>query len=211
MSNAKTSPDEIILNGAPDEAMQLGSQPPLTRAQPDISGANPVLTDHQATIDGRPAARHNFAKTAKAKSGSRTTAAFSVAEEDWLTDIPQPGHYDALVIHASINPKSDITYLNLSYRIVDHAGRPYVISDMTVLDAKHTNPRHSQSAQGKGRVKAIMEANGKPLQFANIQAVPLELTGCRVRIAVGHKYIEDLPAPVVQGIVGPVEPIKDGL
>src|SRR4051812_1169219 len=86
-------------------------------------------------------------KPAKAKLGSGSITAFSVGEEDWLTDIPQPGHYDAVVIQASINPRSDITYLNISYQIVDHAVRPYVISEMMGLDAKHTNPRHSQSAQ----------------------------------------------------------------
>jgi hypothetical protein len=127
-----------------------------------------------------------------------------VGEEDWLASIPQPGHYDALITHAWINPKSDITCLNVEYRIVDQAQQPYMVVEMLVLDAKHTHPRHSQSAQGKGRVKVIMETSGKPLEFRNIQAVPLALIGCRVRIAVGHKYTGDLPVPTVQGIVGAV-------
>jgi hypothetical protein len=106
---------------------------------------------------------------------------------------------------ASINPKSDITYLNLDYKVRDLAGKSFVIAEMLVLDAAITNPRYTQSAQGKARVKAIMEANTRPLEFANIQAVPLALIGCRARIAVGHKYVEGLPVPTVQGIVGPIE------
>jgi hypothetical protein len=149
------------------------------------------------------------AKKIEASGTKKGQAGFSVAEEEWIKTIPQPGHYDAQIIRARINPKPDIVYLNIEYRIVDQAGRPYTVTEMTVLDAKPTNGRHSQSAQGKNRVKGIMEANGKPLSFGDIQAVPIELTGCRARIAVGHRDADGLPVPVVQGIVGPAEPEEE--
>lgn len=176
----------------------------------DGSG-NAQGNDHSESLSengslAAPGGTRRRAKKIEASGPSKAPPGFSVAEEEWTKTIPQPGHYDALIVNASINPKPDIVFLNVEYRIADHAGRPYVVGDMTVLDAKPTNPRHSQSAQGKGRVMSIMETNGKPLTFRNIQAVPLELTGCRVKIAVGHKYVDGLPVPVVQGIVGPVEP-----
>jgi hypothetical protein len=156
-----------------------------------------------------PGGTRRRAKKIEASGPSKGPPGFSVAEEEWTKTIPQPGHYDAMIIRAWINPKPDIVYLNIEYRIVDQSGRPYTVIEMAVLDTQRSNPRHSQSAQGKGRVKAIMEANGQPLEFTSIQAVPLELIGCRVRIAVGNRYVEGLPVPVVQGIVGPAEPTKD--
>jgi hypothetical protein len=172
-------------------------------------GGAPSETLSAKGLPEAPGVTKRRAKTSGPNEPRNGQPGFSVAEEEWTKTIPQPGHYDALIANASINPKPDIVFLNVEYRIADHAGRPYVVGDMTVLDAKPTNPRHSQSAQGKGRVKAIMEANGKPLSFPNIQAVQHELTGCRVKIAVGHKYVNGLPVPVVQGIVGPAEHTKD--
>jgi hypothetical protein len=176
-----------------DTAITRGGLDPAKPESPKVDGPQEASSD--AKRRGR-----------KIETGEPTKGhGFSVAEEEWTKTIPQPGHYDALIVNASINPKPDIVFLNVEYGIADHAGRPYVVGDMTVLDAKRTNPRHSQSAKGKGRVQSIMEANGKPLTFRNIQAVPPELTGCRVKIAVGHKYVDGFPVPVVQGIVGPVE------
>jgi hypothetical protein len=189
------------------------NQPPSTEGQDGLNANNPSQADSRGTNGGQPApasVRTN-PRAFKSKTGATVKGGtgFSVAEANWNKMIPQPGHYDALIVRAWINPKSDITYLNIDYQIVDQAARPYTISEMKTLDAKPTNPRHSQSAQGKGRVKAIMEANGKPLSFESIQAVPFEMTGCRVRIAVGHKYVDGLPAPVVQGIVGPAAPDEE--
>jgi hypothetical protein len=206
MSSANATSEGIIVNDAKDEPAEPDSLAQVPPAQADIAATNTAQDSPQAS--GR-----TISKQAKSSSASRSRSApigdataFSVSEEDWLASIPRPGHYDALIIHAWINPKSDITYLNVEYRIVDHDEQPYTVVEMVVLDAKQTNPRHSQSAKGKGRVKAIMEANGKPLEFRDIQAVPLALVGCRVRIAVGHKNTGDLPAPAIQGIVGPALP-----
>jgi hypothetical protein len=171
---------------------------------PDPTPAS-VPATQPAVANGPSPSKFKPRKDSTSDSKKRNST-FSVAEEDWENTIPSPGHYDAEIIRASINPKSDITYLTIEYQIVDQAGRPYSVIELAVLDAKRTSSRHAQSAQGKGRVKSIMEANGKPLTFSSIQAVPLELMGCRVRIAVGHKDIEGLPVPVVHGIVGPVTP-----
>jgi hypothetical protein len=82
------------------------------------------------------------------------------------------------------------------------------LTDFLVLDAPRADSVYTRSAQGKGRVKAIMEANGKPLQFSDIQAVPASLIGCSITIAVGHRDVDGLPAPSVQGVVGPADPVK---
>jgi hypothetical protein len=182
-----------------------------------ITPASSTASTHPAPAQAEPPAgrgkRGKPVETALAVGSgaarSKTETGFSVSERDWEKSIPQPGQYDALIISASINPKSDITYLNIDYKIQDQTGQAFTLAEMLILDAKPTNPRYAQSAQGKGRVKAVLEANGKPITFRDIQAVPLALLGCQVRIAVGHKYMEGLPTPTVQGVVGPVHSASD--
>jgi hypothetical protein len=135
---------------------------------------------------------------------------FSVGEDDWTQTIPKPGHYAATVAKASIDLKSRVTYLYIDYMFKDDAGRRFTVADYPlVLDAAPQDRLYSRSAQGKGRVKAIMEANARPLQFTSIQAVPLALIGCRVTIALGHRDVDGLPVPSVQGIVGPADPAEE--
>jgi hypothetical protein len=147
-------------------------------------------------------------KTGPAEPKKRQTE-FSVDEKDWANTIPQPGHYAAVILNASISPKAEITYLHLEYEIIDHVGHPFIITEMLTLDAKRTSSRYSQSVEGKGRVRGILKACGKPLKFSGIEEVPKALIGCRLTIAVGHKYVEELPTPKVLGVVDSAEPVKE--
>jgi hypothetical protein len=133
---------------------------------------------------------------------------FSVAEDDWTKTIPSPGHYEATVVRASIHPKSNVTYLKIEYSIQNGDGLRLALDELLPLDADPHDALYSRSAQGKSRVKAIMEANSRPLTFATVHEVPKALIGCRAIITVAHKNIDGLPVPIVKGIVGPAEPVK---
>jgi hypothetical protein len=143
--------------------------------------------------------------TTKPGDAEKRLTGFSVAEDDWAQAIPKPGHYPATVVNSWINPRSGVVYLNIEYAIPGDDGRRFIVTDFLVLDAPLQDRQYTRSAEGKGRVKAIMEANSKPLQFSSIQAVPLALVGCRITIAVGHRDADGLPVPKVQGIVGPAD------
>jgi hypothetical protein len=129
---------------------------------------------------------------------------FSVAEDDWLKTIPPLGHYPA-AISGSVILKSGIAWLKLEYVIQHNVGQRHTLSELLVLDADPQDPKYSQSVRGKGRLKAIMEVNGRPLTFSDINEVPKALLGCRAIIAVVHKDTDGLPVPTVRGIVGPAE------
>jgi hypothetical protein len=134
---------------------------------------------------------------------------FSVSEDEWAKTIPPPGHYQATVVDASINPKSNVTWLKINYRIQNGDGPPFPLEELLLLDADRQDPLYSRSAQGKSRVKVLMEANGRPLTFTTIHEVPKALMGCRAMIAVGHKNNDGLPVPIVKGIVGSAKPRKE--
>jgi hypothetical protein len=139
-----------------------------------------------------------------ANKDGKSDTTFSVAEDDWVNTIPPPGQYNATIAGATIHPKSSAIYLGLEYRIVSN-GQPFILTELLVLDADPGAPIYSQSARGKGRVKSIMEVNGRSLWFPSIGEVPRALIGCRVMIAVRHKNIDGLPTPLVLAVVGPAE------
>ena len=51
-------------------------------------------------------------------------------------------------------------------------------------------------------MKAILEANGKPLAFSSVDEVPLVLLGCRASILIGSRTRDGLRVPVVASIQG---------
>jgi hypothetical protein len=191
-------PNQYALNIDPHE---------VSDASGDVQGSRTPETPSA----NRSALGENKRRSSKIATGepkNRPTE-FSVAEDDWAAAIPKPGHYAATVTSASIKLKSQVVFLSINYRIADGDGAQFMLADFLVLDAPREDSVYTRSAQGKGRVKAIMEANGKPLQFSNIQAVPEALIGCSITIAVGHRDVDGLPAPCVQGIVRPAPPAKE--
>jgi hypothetical protein len=140
---------------------------------------------------------------------SKGQKGFSVDEADWTQTIPIPGHYVATVVDAAIHIKSDTAYLRIEYSVLNGDDQRFRLDELLPLHAGREGSNYFRSAQGKGRVNSIMTTNGGPLRFADILDVPKALKGCRVVIAVKHKYIEGLPTPVVNGIVGPAEPEEE--
>jgi hypothetical protein len=173
--------------------------------QNSAAGGSPSANGPRAA----PSGGNGRANEIVTRESKKVQPVFSVAKDDWAAEIPNPGHYAATVTSASIKLKSKVVFLSIDYRIVDNDGRPFTLTDFLVLDAPQEDSVYIRTAQGKGRVKGIMEANGKALQFSDIQAVPAALIGCRVTIAVGHRDVDGLPAPTVHGIVGPTQPAND--
>jgi hypothetical protein len=170
-----------------------------TPEPPDASGSQVAPSGAKTRTEKIDASEPNKGRTG-----------FSVGEDVWTQTIPKPGHYPATVVDARINPRSGVVYLNIEYAILGNDGRRFIVTDFLVLDAPPQDRQYTRSAEGKGRLKGILEANGKPLQFASIQAVPLALIGCKVTIAVDHRNTDGLAVPRVRGIVGPVEPEGEG-
>jgi hypothetical protein len=187
-------------------------------ATPQRSKANDE--DTAITQGGVEAGSPNAAGPQKAPNGGKrrgrkidagepkTGHGFSVAEDDWAKTIPPPGHYEATVVRASNHQKSRVTYLRIEYSIQNGDGLRLTLDELLPLDADRQDTLYSRSAQGKSRVKTIMEANSRPVTFATIHDVPKALIGCRTIIAVVHKNTDGLPVPIVKGIVGPAEPVK---
>ena len=78
------------------------------------------------------------------------------------------------------------------------------------LDAPLSSADYSRTAEGKGRVKQILQINDTPEEtikdFTDIQEL---LPGMRVRIEVRHKIVSGLLVPRVQAILGKVAPSAD--
>jgi hypothetical protein len=128
---------------------------------------------------------------------------FDLSDEAWEASILKAGTYDATVVSARVSPKNSIAWLKIVFEVTDENGEVRQIEDFSALDAPSSSARYSDTAKGKGRVKAILEANGKPLAFSSVDQVPAALNGCRVSIVIGSRTKDGLRVPIVDSIRGP--------
>ena len=128
---------------------------------------------------------------------------FDLSDEAWEASILKAGTYDATVVSARVSPKNGITWLKIVFEVTDENGEVRQIEDLSPLDAPPASARYSDTAKGKGRVKTILEANGKPLACSSVDHVPAALIGCRVSIVIGSRTKDGLRVPIVDGIRGP--------
>jgi hypothetical protein len=128
---------------------------------------------------------------------------FDLSDEAWEASILKPGIYDAKVVNSRVNQKSSMTWLAIAYEVMDENGHVRQLDEMSAFDAPDSSPRYYETAKGKGRVRAILKANGKPLAFSSVDQVPAALIGCRVSIVIGSRTQNGLRVPIVDSIRGP--------
>lgn len=128
---------------------------------------------------------------------------FDLSDEAWEASILKPGIYDANVVSARVNSKNEITWLLIVFQVDDVHGEVRVVEDLTTLDAPPSSARHASTAQGRGRVKAILAGNDKPLTVTSVEQVPPALLGCRASIVVGSRMKDGLRVPSIESVQGP--------
>ena len=118
---------------------------------------------------------------------------------DWRV-VPQ-GQHDATIEQIELN-FSAVTWLKIGYRI-QFQGQDYWILEMLALDAPLESPDYQRTAEGKGRIRQILQVLGlseNDIQdFADIET---KLRGAQVQIVVAHKSQHGLPVPVVRAVIG---------
>src|SRR5207244_3049371 len=92
------------------------------------------------------------------------------------------------------------TYLKITFEVVGEDGEARRIEDFSPFDAPPSSPRHNETAKGKGRVKAVLEANRKSLSFGSVDEVPAALIGCYVSIVIGSRTRDGLRVPTVDSV-----------
>jgi hypothetical protein len=125
---------------------------------------------------------------------------FDLSDEAWEASLPEPGIHNAKVTSVRLIPKDEMTLLLLVYEIVGKHGEVHHIEEFLTVDAPGSS---SRLAQGKGRVKAILIASGRPISFDSVDRVPASLIGCRVSVVVGRRIRDSLPVPVIESVQGP--------
>jgi hypothetical protein len=136
---------------------------------------------------------------------------FDLSDEAWEAEVLKPGTYDATVKYAHVNQKNEITWLKIVFEVVNENGEVREIGDFSALEAPPSSPRHGDTAKGKGRVKTILTANGKPLGLSSVDQVPAALLGCRVSLVIGSRTQDGLKVPIVSRVQGPAsEPAASG-
>jgi hypothetical protein len=122
---------------------------------------------------------------------------------DWRV-LPQ-GAYSATIDDVRVNFGA-LIWLTLSYR-VRHEDETYFVSELLALEAPLGSPGYARTAEGKGRIKQILQIHNVPEEniqtFTDIQKV---LQGLNVRIEVIHKIVHDLPVAHVRAILGKTAP-----
>lgn len=125
---------------------------------------------------------------------------------DWRV-LPM-GAYSATIDDVRINFAAT-TWLRITYR-VQHAEEDYSVSEILALDAPLHSADYSRTAEGKGRIKQILQIHGLAEEtikdFTDIQKL---LPGMSVRIEVRHKNVSGLLVPRVQAILGKAAPSVD--
>jgi hypothetical protein len=125
---------------------------------------------------------------------------------DWRV-LPM-GAYSATIDDVRIN-FSATTWLGITYR-VQHAEEDYSVSEILALDAPLHSADYSRTAEGKGRIKQILQIHGLAEEtikdFTDIQRA---LLGLSLRIEVTHKLVSGLPVPRVHSVLGKAVPSGD--
>jgi hypothetical protein len=118
---------------------------------------------------------------------------------DWRV-APQ-GQHNAMIEQVELN-FSAVTWLKIGYRI-QFQGQDYWIRELLAFAAPLDHPDYQRTAEGKGRVRQILQVLGlseNDIQdFADIET---KLHGAQVQIVVAHKSQHGLPVPVVRAVIG---------
>jgi hypothetical protein len=118
---------------------------------------------------------------------------------DWRV-VPQ-GQHNAIIEQVELN-FSAVTWLKIGYRI-QFEGQDYWIREMLALDAPLDAPSYQRTAEGKGRIRQILQvlslSENDIQDFADIET---RLGGAQVQIIVAHKSQHGLPVPVVRAVIG---------
>jgi hypothetical protein len=125
---------------------------------------------------------------------------FDLSDEAWEASILKAGTYNATVLSTRVSLKYAITWLKIVFEVTDENGEVRQIEDLSLLDAPPSSAKYSDTAKGKGRVKTILEANGKPLAFSSVDDLPAALFGCRVSVVIGSRTRDGLKVPTVDRI-----------
>jgi hypothetical protein len=121
---------------------------------------------------------------------------------EWRT-LP-PGVYDAVVDDVDFSTKA-MVWLMVVYR-VQHEGQAFRLREILALDAAETSADYQRTAEGKGRIKQILDAHGIALSsIKDYPDIPTLLIGKAVRITVSHKTENGLKVPHVRGVSGQTE------
>ena len=121
-----------------------------------------------------------------------------------------PGTYDAIVDEVDFSFKA-MVWLMVVYR-VQHEGQEFRLREVLALDASETSADYQRTAEGKGRIKQILDAHGIAMSsIKDYPDIPALLKGRAVRITVSHKTENGLKVPHVRAVSGPDEeppPVK---
>jgi hypothetical protein len=111
------------------------------------------------------------------------------------------GEHIAVIDEVCIN-FAKIVWLTIVYRI-QHEGEEFRIREMLALEAPTASADYQRTAEGKGRVKQILDAhNVLPSEIKDFVDIPELLRGKAVRIVVSHKEESGLKVPRVSSVVG---------
>jgi hypothetical protein len=118
---------------------------------------------------------------------------------DWC---PLPaGVHDAIISKVSLH-FGGATFVTLSYQ-VRHDGKDYCVHELLTFDAPIGSPQHQRSAEGKGRVKQILQAHGRSeSEIQDYDDVERVLCGLRVKIHTVLRNQNGLPVPRVLEFLG---------
>src|SRR6516165_5411109 len=104
-----------------------------------------------------------------------------------------------------------VVWLNVVYR-VQHEGHEFRLREFLAFDAAETSADYQRTAEGKGRIKQILDAHGIAMSsIKDYPDIPTLLIGKAVRITVSHKTENGLKVPHVRAVSGPDEeppPVK---
>jgi hypothetical protein len=115
-----------------------------------------------------------------------------------------PGTYDAIVDEVDFSFKA-MVWLMVVYR-VHHGGQEFRLRELLALDASETSADYQRTAEGKGRIKQILDAHGiATSSIKDYPDIPALLKDKAVRITVSHKTENGLKAPYVRGVSGQTE------
>ena len=121
-----------------------------------------------------------------------------------------PGVYDAIVDDVEFSFKSMVWLIVVYW--VQHEGQEFRLREVLALDASETSADYQRTAEGKGRIKQILDAHAIPMSsIKDYPDIPALLKGKTVRITVSHKTENGLKVPHVRAVSGPDEeppPVK---
>jgi hypothetical protein len=117
----------------------------------------------------------------------------------WQENLPATGPHQAEISEIRFNPKEDITWLNITWKLADGGA----VEEFLGVDAPPDSPMLAKTANGKRRINGLCEMHDLKPSFKSYDDITAALMGKSATVTIGHKFKGGMDEPIICGVTAP--------